>query len=420
GNGNENFDLPIFRNTGLQKDSGAIVVGAGIPPTNYDYDGSDREVEAFTDLDGVTTEAVYTNYESGEVAARKRVTAVTYNSDGSKRYLTHIYGYHTSGNGVGKLRFIVGPEGVKRYLAHHPEDTGVDPADPGADCELDDLDEAPDATLQDYASVVYVTYDAQGRVSKKSGPGAGCGVCGQGSGAAVGIWYVTNGSHSSGEPNSWKTARRTCLLDSVGDPLDEAGTVVFLNEWGQTVYSIRQTVTRDDTEVEVDEAWITHYKYVKNEANYGDAIPRLTEVRQPSACVGYTVNTTSVTIVNDDYEWVTEPTVDNNDTTGLVRLYEYGTSDSGTDYVYATVTYNGKAKKGDFKGKLKYEKVRKGTTDNNSIEYLVRKHTYVRTERDGVKVHHPYKETVYPNYTISDSGGDTTKTDYVFFKDGDN
>jgi len=35
GNGNENFDLPIFNNTGLQKDSGAIVVGAGVPPTNY-------------------------------------------------------------------------------------------------------------------------------------------------------------------------------------------------------------------------------------------------------------------------------------------------------------------------------------------------------------------------------------------------
>ena len=35
GNGNENFNLPIFNNTGLQKDSGAIVVGAGVPPTNY-------------------------------------------------------------------------------------------------------------------------------------------------------------------------------------------------------------------------------------------------------------------------------------------------------------------------------------------------------------------------------------------------
>jgi subtilisin family serine protease len=41
GNGNENFDLPIFAGTGLQKDSGAIVVGAGIPPTNFfDYHGS--------------------------------------------------------------------------------------------------------------------------------------------------------------------------------------------------------------------------------------------------------------------------------------------------------------------------------------------------------------------------------------------
>ncbi len=41
GNGNENFDLSIFNNTGLQKDSGAIVVGAGIPPSNhFDFDNN--------------------------------------------------------------------------------------------------------------------------------------------------------------------------------------------------------------------------------------------------------------------------------------------------------------------------------------------------------------------------------------------
>lgn len=41
GNGGENFDLPIFNGTGLQKDSGAIVVGAGVPPSNaLDFDGS--------------------------------------------------------------------------------------------------------------------------------------------------------------------------------------------------------------------------------------------------------------------------------------------------------------------------------------------------------------------------------------------
>lgn len=41
GNGNENFNLPIFNGSGLQKDSGAVVVGAGIPPTDFfDVDGA--------------------------------------------------------------------------------------------------------------------------------------------------------------------------------------------------------------------------------------------------------------------------------------------------------------------------------------------------------------------------------------------
>jgi subtilisin family serine protease len=35
GNGDENFDRPEYAGSGLQKDSGAIVVGAGVPPTNY-------------------------------------------------------------------------------------------------------------------------------------------------------------------------------------------------------------------------------------------------------------------------------------------------------------------------------------------------------------------------------------------------
>jgi subtilisin family serine protease len=35
GNGGENFDRPEYANDGLQKDAGAIVVGAGVPPTNF-------------------------------------------------------------------------------------------------------------------------------------------------------------------------------------------------------------------------------------------------------------------------------------------------------------------------------------------------------------------------------------------------
>ena len=51
GNGDENFDLPIFNGTGLQKDSGAIVVGAGVPPANHvDFDGFGPSLPAYTSL----------------------------------------------------------------------------------------------------------------------------------------------------------------------------------------------------------------------------------------------------------------------------------------------------------------------------------------------------------------------------------
>lgn len=41
----------IFNGTGLQKDSGAIVVGAGVPPTNHvDFDGFGPSLPAYTSL----------------------------------------------------------------------------------------------------------------------------------------------------------------------------------------------------------------------------------------------------------------------------------------------------------------------------------------------------------------------------------
>lgn len=41
GNGNQNFDAAKYNGTGLQKDCGAIMVGAGVPPTNrFDFNSS--------------------------------------------------------------------------------------------------------------------------------------------------------------------------------------------------------------------------------------------------------------------------------------------------------------------------------------------------------------------------------------------
>jgi subtilisin family serine protease len=63
GNGDENFDLPIFNNTGLQKDSGAIVVGAGIPPSNaFDFDGGGGFGAAYQQIGVPRSRIWFSNY----------------------------------------------------------------------------------------------------------------------------------------------------------------------------------------------------------------------------------------------------------------------------------------------------------------------------------------------------------------------
>jgi subtilisin family serine protease len=63
GNGDENFQLPIFNGTGLQKDSGAIVVGAGVPPANHvDFDGFGAPFPAYKSLGEPRSRIFFSNY----------------------------------------------------------------------------------------------------------------------------------------------------------------------------------------------------------------------------------------------------------------------------------------------------------------------------------------------------------------------
>ena len=63
GNGDENFDLAVFQNTGLQKDSGAIVVGAGVPPTNHlDFAGFGASLPAYASLGVPRSRIFFSNY----------------------------------------------------------------------------------------------------------------------------------------------------------------------------------------------------------------------------------------------------------------------------------------------------------------------------------------------------------------------
>ncbi|MFY9608208.1 MAG: S8 family serine peptidase [Blastocatellia bacterium] len=63
GNGDENFELAIFNGTGLQKDSGAIVVGAGVPPANHvDFDGFGAALPSYASLGVPRSRIFFSNY----------------------------------------------------------------------------------------------------------------------------------------------------------------------------------------------------------------------------------------------------------------------------------------------------------------------------------------------------------------------
>ena len=63
GNGNQNFDAAKYNNTGLQKDCGAIVVGAGVPPSNrVDFNGFGSGFPGYTQLGTPRSRIFFSNY----------------------------------------------------------------------------------------------------------------------------------------------------------------------------------------------------------------------------------------------------------------------------------------------------------------------------------------------------------------------
>ena len=63
GNGNEDFNQSLYNNSGLQKDAGAIMVGAGIPPTNhFDYFGPDWGYGRYEWIGNPRSRIFFSNY----------------------------------------------------------------------------------------------------------------------------------------------------------------------------------------------------------------------------------------------------------------------------------------------------------------------------------------------------------------------
>ena len=63
GNGNQNFDAAKYNGTGLQKDCGAIVVGAGVPPSNrIDFNGFGSAFPRYSTLGVPRSRIFFSNY----------------------------------------------------------------------------------------------------------------------------------------------------------------------------------------------------------------------------------------------------------------------------------------------------------------------------------------------------------------------
>lgn len=61
GNGDQNFDASVFNGSNLQKDAGAIVVGAGVPPNNY-YDYNEGTGRRYTKMGVPRSRTWFSNY----------------------------------------------------------------------------------------------------------------------------------------------------------------------------------------------------------------------------------------------------------------------------------------------------------------------------------------------------------------------
>ncbi|MCG3180448.1 MAG: hypothetical protein BIFFINMI_02809 [Phycisphaerae bacterium] len=344
--------------------------------------GSGILVQTMT-RDGVTVQESYWHYTySGATLVRQRTTVVTYNSDGSKRLETTIWGFWGEGEGdkSGLLRYVVNGDGVVRYLSANPGKTGIDPTDPGAACDLDDTGAVTDAALEAYASAKYLNYDAEGRILQETNSCASCG----GGGFGTTTYVYSDPDANPAYPatptaeqlyNVWKTWIRQT------DPSGRR-QVQFLNAYGQVL----TTVAQEMSGTTITNRWISDQIL--------DTEGHVTEDRSPAACTVYAPTTGA----GADAGWTTDPGRTSTGTVGLVTLSGYDDNDN-----------------------LLWTKVRQGVTDNDAIEYYQQKLTYTSVTYDEATVWRVETSTRYPSQTTDADASDreVTTFNYTYFQDGE-
>ncbi len=357
----------------------------------------------------------YYHYSPYQWPCKKmRVTEVGYNSDGSSRFLTTIYGFDTDGN----VAMVVDPEGVKRYLVDKGLDSGINLSDPSQTCSLDDISTTGtngiDTALQSYATRL-CEYDDLGRLTYDHGR-ACCGATGQG----MRFSYSNSNVNAHANPNypanptdndNWNTWSNYTLIlpvDAAGNATTSAAwKVQFTNTYGQVICQVTQSMNSDGTSI-VSKS-IEHLKRYYTAAEDGSDSYRaglVQEHRHPSACVNYTIPEVNVTTSGQfNGRWVSDFTASDSETTGLVDTYDYNQN-----------------------AQQLWHKVRKGT--GASDEYYLTQTIYgtdpgsgcVTTSYGSVPytVYRPYQELAYVAATTDSTNSAafvTTTHAYTYYTD---
>jgi len=366
--------------TQYSSDGNLVAYDKGPDHFTQDFDNDNRptlitQVRNESGVDKVVKKT-YFHYTSGTMV-RKRITVEEYNSDGSKRFQTTIYGYYPSGANLGRIQFIVEAEGVKQYLAADSGNNwlhGINPNAPGDGCDLDNTVTVGDDALKTYASEVFDAYwnwgDTGcsafnvGKLHQVTEHGGGC--CGGGAGQYTFDYYQKPTGDGAGQypsnptndqkRNLWQYCRRITAPSGLQ-------TVEFYNQFDQLIFKVDQKMSSGT----VTGCWITHQiYYTADDGACKDG--KVKERRHPSACKIYWDTEGKVTVQNG---WVTDITPVNTGTDGLVQAYDYG----------------------DPSGELACEMVKPGAA---GTPCYLRKYTYTSTTYNDATVYRVATETVYP------------------------
>ncbi|MFT3784788.1 MAG: hypothetical protein QM770_01310 [Tepidisphaeraceae bacterium] len=232
----------------------------------------------------------YTYYTASSANGRSgQIRTATVSNELGHGLITYYYRYYTSGTSAGKLKFVLGGPAYDRARVV-TSNTALD--------SLTDAQIAPHALL-------YFTYDSSGRIASRTAQGEGCSACTGGQGTTSFVYEVKQDVVEGF--NTWKTKKTEQLPDG-------STTVTYYNAYGQSMLDV--TVDASGSK------WGTFHQFDTQGREVLTASP--SAVALPASLTTIEQYPDLLHSVSGNYQYL-------SDSTGLIEITEYYSSNSATD-----------------------------------------------------------------------------------------